>query len=214
MKNIVIFLVILGLNIVGVAQEKSAEKPKSTFTGGVRAGFTSSQISGDDLSGFNKFGGYAGLFANFPIVPSAKMKLQFELNFIMKGSHTFVSPGSTAVINSYALNLFYVEAPLLLKLVPFTNKLKGLEIEIGPAFNVLFHHIEKIDGEKWNINEQFRWYEVALDIGIGYLFKQHYGINLRWSTSIIPVRKPEWRRAFLRKYQYNNLLAFGLFYQF
>ncbi|MDR1345776.1 MAG: PorT family protein [Bacteroidales bacterium] len=214
MNRIVIFFIAVGLNVMGIAQEESVNKAKSAFTGGVRAGFTASQISGDDLSGFNKFGGYAGLFANFPVVPSAKIKLQFELNFIMKGSHTYVSPGSTAFINNYALNLFYVEAPLLLKLAPFTNKLRGLEIEIGPAFNVLFHYIEKIDGEKRNIDEKFRWYEVALDIGIGYLFKEHYGINLRWSTSIIPVRKPEWRRDFLRKYQYNDLLAFSLFYQF
>jgi hypothetical protein len=60
----------------------------------------------------------------------------------------------------------------------------------------------------------FKWYEISLDIGIGYIFKQHYGINLRWSTSILPVRKPGYRRAYLNKYQFNDLLAFSVFYQF
>jgi len=213
MQKIIIMLIMVSLSLTTLAQE-DAVKRRSVFTGGIRAGFVASQISGDDLAGFNKFGGYAGLFANFPIVPSAKIKIQFELNFMMKGSHTFVPVGSTTILNNYSLNLFYIEAPLLVKLNPFDHKFKGIEFEIGPAFNVLFHYIEKINGEHWIINEKFNWYEIAVDIGIGYIIKEHYGINLRWSTSIVPIRKPGYRRPFLNKYQFNDLLAFTAFYQF
>ncbi len=35
------------------------------FRGGLRAGFTATQMSGDDLSGFHKMGAYAGGFVNW-----------------------------------------------------------------------------------------------------------------------------------------------------
>jgi hypothetical protein len=179
------------------------------FHGGIRLGFTASQISGDRLSGFHKFGAYSGLYVNFPLRKDRKWKMQLEINFMMKGSHSYTAPGSSAPINPYSLTMLYTETPLLVKWYPY----KGIELEMGPAINFLCFSKEK---ELYEIHaiDKFRIYEVAIVIGVGYMFAKHYGVNLRWSSSLVPVRKCTTRRAYIDKNQFNDVLAFSFYYQF
>ncbi|MEG1556327.1 MAG: porin family protein [Bacteroidales bacterium] len=181
----------------------------SNFKGGVRAGFTSSQISGDDLAGFHKFGAYAGGYVNFPITENMKWKIQPEINFIMKGSHTYETKDYVAP-NIYALNLWYMEVPVLIKWDFF----KGFGLEFGPTFNVLIYQAEKDANGIMMSRQPFRWYELSVVIGINYLIKEHYGINLRWSSSFIPVRVPDFVYNRAVKKQFNDVIAFSLYYQF
>ena len=54
-----------------------------SFDGGLLAGLTTSQISGDNLGGFNKLGVAIGFFTQRNI--SEKSKLKFELSYFQKG---------------------------------------------------------------------------------------------------------------------------------
>ena len=58
------------------------------FKGGFFAGIKSSQVSGDELSGFNKFGPSFGIFVkkNFD-----KYKFKVELLYTTKGSKRFLN---------------------------------------------------------------------------------------------------------------------------
>ena len=125
------FLLIIGFLTLNAQNE-------SLFKGGVRAGCSITQISGDDLSGFHKLGAYAGLFANVTIDRNQDWKFQMELNFIMKGSKTYTPPKSEFPQFIYKLNLYYIEVPLLFKYVGLSN----LEFEFGPAINILFSYKE------------------------------------------------------------------------
>jgi len=186
-------------------------KKESNFKGGLRAGFTASQISGDDLSGFNKFGAYGGAFVNFPLTKDLKWLFQFELNLIMKGSSTFATASSDGSIsNTYILTLLYTETPFLVKWRLF----KGIELELGPSINFLCYSAEKINGFKEPGRQSFNFYEVAIIAGVGYLFKSHLGVNLRWSSSIVPVRVPNFVYNRLQRKQFNSTLAMSLYYQF
>ena len=62
-RKLIIIFVLIGMLTAVFAQEKESTDV-SRFYGGVRVGFTASQISGDDLTGFHKVGAHAGGFVN------------------------------------------------------------------------------------------------------------------------------------------------------
>ena len=105
MKKLIVCLAILAVSLTAVAQEKSEKPDKSRFYGGVRVGFTASQISGDDLSGFHQIGAAAGLFVNHVVNSSGSLKLQLELDFTMKGSHSYTPPKQEYETEFYSLRL-------------------------------------------------------------------------------------------------------------
>ena len=203
MKRFLILILLLGSLAAGYGQ---------AFKGGLRIGFTGTQISGDDLSGFHKLGAYAGGFVNVPISPNGKWKIQPELNFAMKGSSAFLRANRSGTVGKkYVLTLLYFDVPVFIKWNPW----RGLELEAGPSFNILCYAEERgPDGSKMRGRKPFRWWELAGSIGVSYTFLEHYGLDFRWSCSIIPVRIPDWIVNRPIKKQFNDVLAFSFFYQF
>lgn len=181
----------------------------SNFRGGVRAGFTATQISGDELSGFHKLGAYVGLFVNFPMTDNLRWKVQTELDFVMKGSHTYY-PKKRPVNGKYVLNTGYLEVPLLIRWMFVEN----FEVELGPVFGVLLYQREcGFDGELRG-RPPFRWYELSGLCGLSYTIREHFGVGLRYSNSLIPVRIPTWVVNRRVKKQYNSVLALSVTYRF
>ena len=223
-KKILVFLTFIFI-ISSYAQKGSfrpteSEGPKegkSNFHGGIRTGFTASQITGDGFAfqGFNKFGAFAGVFANFPVSKNGKWLLQPELNFVMKGcKHTPKrDQDGNEYGDLYVLQLMYGEIPLLVKWRFF----KGFELELGPAFGVLFKNtdVEKVNGYLNVGAPAFLRFEFSGIIGLGYLFFNHVGVNLRFEGSFLPVRK---YRAIDGIYvfsgQHNQTFCFSVYYQF
>jgi len=197
---------------------EGAKKGQGNFRAGIRLGFTGSIITGDGFpfQGYNKFGGYAGVFANFPISKNGKWLIQPELNFIMKGcKHSLRFDESGNIVGStesYRLELMYGQIPVLAK----WRFYKGLEFEFGPAFSVLFKNtdIEEVNGEPNVGAPPFRRFEFSGILGIGYLFFNHLGVNIRYETSLLPVRKYRASDWDLLRGQYNQTFAFSVYYQF
>lgn len=195
-----------------------AQRPSaSIFKGGVRAGIATSQISGDNLSGFHKLGATAGLYAAVPLIPDAdNLHLQMELDFTMKGSHSF-NKSKVNVTGKYVLNLGYLEIPVLLRwrfahITIYGNS--GFELEVGPMLGVNIYARERdiygiIPGRP-----QFSRLELSAVAGLSYRFNEHHGVNFRFSNSILKVRTPNWavNRPILK--QYNTVLSLNYFYQF
>jgi len=198
----------LGMVQLSFAQRSTSS---SNFKGGLRAGFTATQISGDDLTGFHKLGAYAGAFVNFPLSDNLKWKFQSELDFVMKGSHTYYPSGQNATISSkYVLNIGYIEVPVLIK----WNLVPNMELEFGPTFGVLLYQRERNSNGIMLYRPDFRRYELGVMGGLSYLFHEHYGVSLRYSNSVIPVRIPTWAVSRRVKKQFNSALAVSFFYQF
>jgi len=212
MKKLMLLTLALLWCIASMAQEspKKVSKLHSNVGGGARIGLTTSQISGDDLTGFHQFGAYAGLYVNFPLTQNWKWMIQPEINFNMKGSHTYFPKGLQEGQQTYSLSLYYIEVPLMIR----WNCYKGLILELGPSFNIKVFHQEKFDGDVDTHVEPFRWYEVAITAGVNYLFKDHYGIFFRFTSSIVPVRIPYSVTNRLIKKQFNDALMIGFYYQF
>ena len=206
------FIFLLFSFIPFLAYTQALSESKSNFKGGVRAGITATQISGDDLSGFNKLGGYAGVYVSFPIHQNGKWFIQTELNFMMKGSAIFTRGVDDPNIGRrYNLTLFYTETPFIVKYKMY----KGLEFELGPTFNFLFAYREMGDeGSLKNIRPKFSIFELSILAGVNYLFKEHWGVSFRYTNSLLPVRKPNWIVNKKFRLQYNTALALSLYYQF
>jgi hypothetical protein len=225
-KGILVFLSFIFLisiyaqeNYFKPTQPEGTKRGKSNFHGGIKAGFTGSQITEDGFSfqGFNKFGGYVGVFANLPVSKNGKWLIQPELNFIMKGcKHTvkfdenggFIGPNR----EEYWLQLMYGQIPIIVKWRFF----KGFELEAGPAFGILFKNtgVEKVDGELNVGAPPFVRFEFSGIIGLGYLFYNHIGVNLRFEGSFLPVRKYRAHHYFLTGGQHNQTFAFCIYNQF
>ena len=215
-KKLFIISILIGMFTAGFAQEKE-KSDLSRFYGGVRVGFTASQISGDDLSGFHKVGAAAGLFVNHSVIESGRLKLQLELDFMMKGSHSY-TPKNVIADNFYSLTLGYVEVPLMLVWTAGKWQLWGqnfnFELEIGPAFGVHVFTREREANGPIVGRPPFRWYEFSGLAGISLMIADHHSVNFRFENSIIPVRIPTWVYDRVVYKQFNTLMTFSYCYQF
>ncbi len=217
MKRKVLILILVLSACMASAQDG---EQVGTFVGGVRVGATTSQISGDNLSGFHQLGATAGIFANWCFVDNPKfgLKLQLEMDFAMKGSHSYTPPKQTADASSkYSLTLGYIEVPVLARMrfarITIRN-ISDFEFEVGPMIGVkVFHREVDVYGVIQGLPE-FSRFELSAVAGLTYCFKQHHGITLRYANSILAVRIPNWavnRRIYK---QYNSVIYLSYSYQF
>lgn len=191
-----------------------------TFVGGVRGGVTTSKISGDNLDGFHKIGAVVGGFAYCQLLDQPKfgLKLQMEMNFVMKGSRSYTPPKQVVnPLGKYVLNLGYVEVPVLARMrfarITIRNS-SDFEVEVGPAFGVNIYHQERDAYGIIQGRPDFSRFELSMMGGLTYLFKEHHSISARYSNSVLAVRIPNWNVNHWVYKQYNSLFYITYGYQF
>jgi hypothetical protein len=173
------------------------------FNAGIIAGISATQVSGDNLAGFDKAGLGTGGMVSLGI--SDKISAQFELLYIQKGSKTKSNDSLF-----YRLNLHYLEVPLLLR-----YHYRKFIFEAGPSVGVLTGSSEEdlygeIKGQKG-----FNTLELSGNVGVNYPFSPHFIFNWRISGSLLPVREHSSGETFrLNQGQYNTVLFFSFRYYF
>ncbi|HRS53508.1 MAG TPA: outer membrane beta-barrel protein [Bacteroidales bacterium] len=179
------------------------------FGGGGYFGVVASQISGDQLAGFNKAGLDLGFFTNLTS-NNKKISLQLELAYLQKGSRDNANPDKGDYV-SYLLRLNYAEISLLARY----NASNIFSFEAGPAIGYLFNVVERDQyGELPNTN-LFKKSDLNIIGGIHYNVNQNIKIVFRAANSLLPVRKHKGGGTYrLNKGQYNSLLSLTLHYTF
>jgi len=180
------------------------------FNGGIHAGVSATQVSGDEQAGFNKAGIYGGGFVN--IYFTQKSSVQLELNFIQKGSRKNPKPDN-GDYTKYVCRLNYIEMPLMYKL----DVAKWLTFEIGVSAAYLVKSSEEDENGPVSPYLQFKKYEISLIGGGYYNFSKHFMVNVRYENTLpfLPIRQHASRAShLLNKGQYNSVLVFALQYQF
>lgn len=184
------------------------------FHGGFSAGLSATQISGDQLSGFNKAGIYAGAFSN--VYLGSKSVLQLELNFIQKGSRKTARADKGDYV-WYKCNLNYIEATLAYRLLLAMR----LFIDLGPQLGVIMktENLEDgfdVGGNPLSIDRPaFKRLDFSAFGGLSYNFYKGFYVFGRYSTSIIPVRGERGHPAQrLDRLQYNSVIVIGLQFEF
>ncbi len=178
------------------------------FNAGVIGGISTTQVAGDQLSGFNKVGIIAGGFVNKAF--SDKIGVQMELIFIQKGSRKPVDVNNNNEF--YVLRVSYFEVPLLLK----WQVAQKFNIEGGPSFGSLVFSEEEREWGTYNSNPPFKKLDLSVNIGLSYTLSEKIAVNVRLSNSVLPIRDYPggFPTIFFDRGQYNTVLAFTLHCQF
>jgi len=179
--------------------------PAQSFHGGFKAGICGSQVSGDNLEGYDKAGILFGGFVSHSL--PANFSLSFGIEYIQKGSKSTVNPDDNSF---YKMRLNYVEVPLLLR----WNAGAHIFFEAGPSFGVLVSSSEENQIGEFESIPPFKKYEFSGNIGLGYSFDEHWSIEGLYNGSIIPVRPFEgsYNSNYFNRGQYNSVLELSMIY--
>ena len=181
------------------------------FNAGIVAGLNSSQVSGDDLSGFNKPSPILGLFVERKF--SENWSAQMEITYMGKGSRKNIDTTRND-FTLYRLNMHYTEIPVMIKF-HFSPK---LIFEAGPSIGYLITHREADEfGDlvgQIEPREQFNRIDFSAAAGIYYGITDRLFFNLRVVNSVLPVRDHDGNTKFrLNRGQYHSGLGFRFQYQ-
>jgi hypothetical protein len=151
------------------------------FSGGLQAGLVTSQISGDGLGGWDKFGGTGLGWVRVPL--SEQSGIFIGLGYINKGSLRVDTLSRT----SFGFSLDYIEMPILFDQITKLAKNK-LHLQIGPSFGIIIRQKIRSNGNFYEPNPAFTPYDLGICGGLAYDFTAKYQISFRTSTSILPTR--------------------------
>ncbi len=175
------------------------------FKAGARLGICATQVDGDTYEGFNKPGLTLGVFVNRKLPENFSM--QFEMNFIQKGSRKPVDEFNRTY---YLMRLSYIEVPLLFQ----WHAGKSIDFFAGPSFGVLLNSYEETEAGEFT-GPEFEKYEIAGRIGLNYKMSDQWSVDARYSISLMTIRpSPAGYTPFMENGQYNRLIEIGFSYQF
>ena len=173
------------------------------FSAGLILGVNTSQVSGDNLSGFNKLSFKAG----GAVIKNINSLIgQLELIYIKKGSREIIV--SDMYEEGYNLSINYIEIPCLLK-----YKIKDkIYVETGLGLGYVLGWTEKVNGyETLGLDVSLMEYNFYL--GFNYEIQKNIHLNSRFSNSIAPIRPHSSGQTYrLNKGQYNTCISFCLYY--
>ena len=175
------------------------------FKGGVIAGVSTSQVSGDALGGFHKAGLYLGVFTELPISPISNIKM--EMNYIQKGSNN----PKIFENNMPDISTSYIEVPISVNY--FQNEITSFEVGIQTAFLLNFSDNDLYGPIPNDQSIAFNKVDLGAFIGMNYHLTNNILLNSRISNSILPVRPHASGAIYqLNRGQYNSVLSFTLHY--
>jgi len=174
---------------------------QQAFNAGIAIGMTTSQISGDGLGGWDKFGITGVAYVNAPF--NKKNGLRIGLYYSEKGSRT---KRDTLNFNTFSYRLNYIEVPVQWSYQngPFTF-LSGLYYGRLIKQEILSNKVP------FAVNPAFRNYDIGLCVGALLQLGDHLFVEGKFSTSVIPTRpSPNFANpnSYYEKGNYNQVLHF------
>ncbi len=136
------------------------------------------------------------------------MNLQFEIEFIQKGSRKPLSDTSSF----YLMRLNYLEVPLMLNY----SVAKKWNIEAGFSFATLVSAYEEDQTGEITHSPPFHRADYLANVGGNYFITDHLIFNVRFSYSVASIRpkNENYSYYYFARGQWNRVLAFAFAYQF
>lgn len=199
MKRIVLFLLLISAKIN--AQEH--------FNWGLKEGISRSQVSGITYKGFYKSGFTGGAFIKGRL--AGNWTAAIDVMYVECGSlrRSVYTKGH---VNSYFLQLNYIQIPLL-----FQYHIARVGLEFGPGYGILMKikEINVIDGISYSGTQPFNQDEINFNFGVTYSFSSRFGYCLRYTNSIVPIRRNSFETdKWFQNGQKNNVFILCLTYEF
>jgi len=180
-----------------------------SIEGGLIAGFNMSQVDGDEVYGFHKYGLNVGALGIVPL----KKNFSFSLEILYNQKGSYEPRQSTDSINgSYKLILNYLDVPVMFH---YTDK-DIITFGLGASWGRLVQFAEWEQGTRINWDTKFGPY---IDSDIDALFDVRFRVlkglkmDLRYSYSMASLRTRTFKTGVVR-HQFNNFLSLRLIYVF
>ena len=176
-----------------------------SFDGGLLAGLTTSQISGDNLGGFNKLGVAIGFFTQRNI--SEKSKLKFELSYFQKGSKN-----NNLNLNLNSFKLDYIDAPFYFSYLVQQNTF--IQFGLHTGFLLLQKETDNF-GSNVELRDNFNAVDFSTSLGIEYYVNNQISLNTKFSNTLFftPIRKHASSASlWYNQGQYNTVISFIINY--
>jgi len=188
------------------------ERKESIFRAAVILGFNATQVDGDDLAGYRKFGLNAG-GAAFVMLPK-NFSMNFEILYSQKGSR---KTSNQAAINAPdKIVLDYVDVPLIFNYHDKDSKGRDIAIfGLGVVFNSLVRY--KAEDVYGTINAENPYHRFGLEgaANISFVFAGRLGVSLRFTYSITNIARVPIEISNLRNGgQRNNVVSVRGMYLF
>ncbi len=182
MKRYLIIFFALVVAMPLVAQKQKQEDDPNEKPPFVRAaliaGMNVSQIDGDGIAGFRKFGANGGAAAYVNLYKG--LNASFEILYSMRGAK---SSGNETIRDGrkMIINLDYIEVPIM---VHYNDRDKAI-FGLGLVWNTLVR--SKVSPEYLADDVTFKRASLDFVGGVTFLIKKRYGINLRYTYSLTPA---------------------------
>ncbi len=174
------------------------------FQGSIILGATTTQVSGDQLAGFDKSGFIAGGGITLPL--HDKFDMGMEIIFIQKGSKT----SNNDSLEYYKMKLNYAQVPIVFE-YKFSNR---FHFHLAPSIGALLSAKEEDLFGEVNESSPFEKYEIGIGGGMSFYFSDNLSIKLRITQSLMPIRKIGVNSRYVVSGQYNSGLEFTVQYHF
>jgi len=182
----------------------SAQK---TFDAGLWAGPVTSQISGDGMGGWDKFGFGGGGWVRRQL--SDTWSITGGLQYIQKGAR---SKKDTLTFFMFGYHLEYIELPLM------AGYHKGnWEFNLGITAGLLISQEIRTNTVNTEVDPPFLPWEFGGLAGATFWFSDHFGLGIRGLSSITPTRPtPNFANqlSYYERGNYNRAIQFLLNYRF
>ncbi|MCB0822992.1 MAG: outer membrane beta-barrel protein [Bacteroidales bacterium] len=209
---------IIILIFIAIISYRSAEAQQ--VRGAVIGGINLAQVDGDEIFGFNKFGGNLGLGAVVPI--GNNLNFSIETIFSQKGSYQSaqyndVDSLGNVTTGAYNLSLNYLEVPFLL----FYNDKNVISGGAGFSYARLvgikeYEHGSKIETTTLNTGPYDK-NDFSILADVRFRMYKRFMFNIRYAYSLAKIRTREFEdllgNTWERK-QYNNTISFRIIYMF
>jgi hypothetical protein len=180
------------------------------FRANLIAGAVTSQISGDGLGGWDKFGLMGGGEVAVPV--SENWSFSGGIRYTQKGSRT---KRDTINFNTFAYKLDYIDLPFKLLYSRLKNGEDFLTFGAGISAGYLIRQRQMSNGNYYEINPSFSNFDYATGLDIAVWFTSNAAINAGFWTSFLPTRpNPSVTNQFsyYERGNYNQLLTLALVY--
>lgn len=174
------------------------------FIGKIYLGAAGSQVSGDELSGFNKGSALLGAGVTYPLKSTSAISMQ--LSYLQKGSRK-PSKLDQGDPTTYLMRLNYIEGTFSYDF-SFTRK---IYLRLGPSIGYLVSFKEENQDGLLGNRSKFAPLDISAMGAIGFPFSNSWNFELGYLQSILPIREHgSGETLYLNKGQYNSVITFTL----
>ena len=172
-------------------QAQDAVSPENRFGGGLILGLNACQIDGDASAGYNKWTPTAGIRGIINL--EGKWQITTDILYSQRGAVT----ASYEAIIEQNVTTNYLEVPVMLHYRDWQKTTKNgityykVSLGAGICYGKLFSATSNAAFNHAAIVDKFNKDDFAFTGGMQFFFSPHWGLNLRYTTSVNNLFDPD-----------------------